>query len=297
MGCMENELVVPCDRDTMEKDGGYRWRLKDVMWASVGVVGENALGVTEKLVFCDGTCRILKRFRTVCVRRKGFGQRLARLATIGQRCDYLVPVRAYLYSKRFKFVICDYYPMGSLYDLLIGAREHGHTLLTWKKRLKIISHLARAIFFIHSQAPRERNMVMNVHGNLKTSNIMIDVDFNAYISNYGFSQLAIEVSDTRQQKTTSSQAPPEPLSQKNDIYHFGLIVLDIIGGPKAMEWIQSCEFGRKEDIIVKGEFFEFPIEGKDRWKVLKVWNIALECTNRSREARPSIENILLHLSN
>lgn len=142
-------------------------------------------------------------------------------------------------------------------------------------------------------------MVMNVHGNLKTSNIMIDVDFNAYLSNYGFSQLAIEVSDTRQQKTTSSsQAPPEPLSQKNDIYHFGLIVLDIIGGPKAMEWIQSCEFGRKEDIIVKeGEFFEFPIEGKDRWKVLKVWNIALECTNRSREARPSIENILLHLSN
>ncbi|KAK1419147.1 hypothetical protein QVD17_28306 [Tagetes erecta] len=295
IGCMENELVVPCGGGATKEDGGFTWRLKDVMWASVGVVGESALGVSEKVVFSDGTCSVLKRFRMVCVRRKCFGRRVARLAAIGQRCDYLVPVRAYLYSKRFKFVVCDYYPMGSLYDLLIGAREHGHTLLTWKKRLKIILHIARAIYFIHSQSPpRERNMIMNVHGNLKTSNIMIDVDFNAYLSNYGFTQLGIEVSDTHQPKTTSSQTLRKPLSQKNDIYQFGLIMLDILGGPRALELIETCDFERKEDIKVKeGEFFEFPFEGKDKWKVL---NIALECTNRSRDARPSIDNILLHLS-
>ncbi|KAI3828787.1 hypothetical protein L1987_02897 [Smallanthus sonchifolius] len=297
IGCMENELVVPCGGGEMKEDGGFRWRLKDVMWASVGVVGESALGVTEKVVFSDGTCRVLKRFRMVCVRRKGFGRHVARLAAIGQHCDYLVPVRGYLYSKRFKFVVCDYYPMGSLYDLLIGAREHGHTLLTWKKRLKIILDIARAICFIHSQSPpRERNMIMNVHGNLKTSNIMIDVDFNAYLSNYGFTQLAVEISDTHQPKTTSPSRLHEPSSQKNDMYHFGLIMLDILGGPKALELVESCDLERKEDIKAREGEFEFRFEGKDRWEVLKVWNMALECTNRSREARPSIENILLHLS-
>ncbi|KAJ0482677.1 putative protein kinase RLK-Pelle-LRR-III family [Helianthus annuus] len=299
IGCMENELVVPCDGGAMEEDSGFKWRLKDVMWASVGVVGESALGVTEKVVFSDGTCRILKRFRMVYVRRKGFRRRVARLAEIGQCCDYLVPVRAYLYSKRFKFVVSDYYPMGSLYDLLIGAREHGHTPLTWKKRLKIILQVARAICFIHSQSPaRERNMIMNVHGNLKTSNIMIDVDFNAYLSNYGFTQLAKELSDDTHQWNTSSQSPHEPLSRKNDIYHFGLIMLDILGGAKALESIGSCDCERKGDVKDKeGGIFEFTFEGKDRWKVLKVWNMAIECTNRSREARPLIENILLHLSN
>lgn len=120
IGIMENEPLVPCDGDPMEEDCEYRWRLKDVMRASVGVVGESMLGVTEKVVFSDGTCCVLKRFRTVGLRRTRFGRRVARLAEVGQRCDYLVPMKAYLYSKRFKFVVCDYYPMGSLYDLLIG---------------------------------------------------------------------------------------------------------------------------------------------------------------------------------
>ncbi|KAL8210054.1 hypothetical protein R6Q57_006786, partial [Mikania cordata] len=263
IGCMENELVVPCDGGATKEGDRFRWRLKDVMWASVGVVGESTLGVTEKVVFSDGTCNVLKRFRMVYVKRKGFGQLVARLAEIGQRCDYLVPLRAYLYSKRFKFVVCDYYPMGSLYDLLIGAREHGHTMLTWKKRLKIILHIARAICFIHKQlSPRERNMTMNVHGNLKTSNIMIDVDSNAYLSNYGFTQLAMEVSESHQPKTTSIQPSSEPLSQKKDIYHFGLIMLDILGGTKALEFIE-CDFKRKDVKVKESEFFEFPFEGKD----------------------------------
>ncbi|XP_071727585.1 probable inactive receptor kinase At5g58300 [Rutidosis leptorrhynchoides] len=297
IGCMENEPLVPCDDGLMAEDDGFRWKLKDVMCASVGVVGESMLGVSEKVVFSDSSCYVLKRFRIVGLRRAGFGRRVARLAAIGQRCAYIVPIKAYLYSKRFKFVVCDYYPMGSLHDLLLGAREHGHTPLTWKKTLKIIIHIARAIHFIHSLSPsRERNMIFNVHGNLKASNIMIDVDFNAYVSNYGFNQLATEVFDADQPKLTSPQTPCKPSSQKKDIYNFGLIVLDILGGAKALESIEWEFECRKEIKVEKNEFFEFPLKGKDRWEVLKVWDMALECTNRSREARPSIENILSQLN-
>lgn len=117
---MENEPLVPCDSDATDEDCRYKWRLKDVMGASVGVVGETSLGLVEKVVFLDGTYNVLKRFRMVCVRRREFGRRVSRLAAIGRRCDYLVQMKAYLYSKRFKFVVCDYYPMGSLYDLLTG---------------------------------------------------------------------------------------------------------------------------------------------------------------------------------
>lgn len=180
---------------------------------------------------------------------------------------------------------------------VLGAREYRHTPLTWKKRLKIIIHIAKAICFIHSLSPpRERNMIMNVHGNLKTSNIMIDVDFNAYVSNYGFTQLATEVSDTDQPKLTSPLPLREPLSQKKDIYNFGLIVLDILGGAKALESTEWDFESKKEVKVEENQFLDFPLKGKDRWKVLKVWDMALECTNRSHEARPSIENILLQLS-
>ncbi|PWA39911.1 serine/threonine-protein kinase Mps1 [Artemisia annua] len=307
IGCMENNepvmQVMPCNGDhAMDEDGKFRWTLKDVMRASLGVVGESALGVTEKVVCTRGRLCVLKRFRMVGIKRARFERRVKRLAAIGQCCDYIVPMKGYLYSKRFKFVVCDYYPMGSLYDLLIGAREHGHTPLTWRKRLKIILHIAKAISFIHSQSStKERSMIINVHGNLKTSNIMIDVDFNAYVSNFGFTQLAIEACDIGQQRRSPSPhyQPPtlhEPSSQKNDIYHFGIIVLDILGGAKALESIE-WDFERKEEVKdEKCDFFEFPFEVKDRGKVFMVWNMALACTNRTREARPSIENILMHLS-
>lgn len=121
-GCVEDMPVVHCRYGEPNKGyGGWRWTMKDVMRASVGVMGESALGVTEKVMFLDVKTHVLKRFRTVCVKRKTFGRRVARLASISQHCVYLVPISAYLYSKRFKFVVCDYYPMGSLYDLLLGT--------------------------------------------------------------------------------------------------------------------------------------------------------------------------------
>lgn len=73
-------------------------------------------------------------------------------------------------------------------------------------------------------------------------------------------------------------------------------MLDILGGAKALEIIER-DFERNEETKVKEcEFFEFPFQGKDRLEILKVWNLALECTKRSQEARPSIENILQHLN-
>lgn len=121
IGCVDDMPVVTCRNDGVDEgESGVKWTLKDVIRASVGVMGESALGMTEKVVFFDGKCCVLKRFRKVCVRKKTFGRHVARLALISKQCDYLVPMNAYIYSKRYKFVICDYYPMGSLDDLLLG---------------------------------------------------------------------------------------------------------------------------------------------------------------------------------
>nr|XP_043638579.1 probable inactive receptor kinase At2g26730 [Erigeron canadensis] len=293
--------VVSCHHD--EGDSLWLWTMKDVMRASVGVMGESALGVTEKVVFLDGKCHVLKRFRTVCVQRKVFAQRIARLASLCEQCAYLVPLNAYLYSKRFKFVVCDYYPMGSLHDLLLGPRKLGHTPLTWNERFKIIFQIARAIAFIHSQPRQDKDlMVINIHGNLKTSNIMIDIDFSIRIANYGFTQLATEICDVDKQKAQSPPSPLPPennidklLSQKSDIYHFGMMLLDILGGPNALISTQRV-FERKEDILSnKFEFFEFPYEGTDKMQIFKVFDIAMACVHRLPQVRPTIENILLYL--
>ncbi|MFS8029869.1 putative protein kinase RLK-Pelle-LRR-III family [Helianthus anomalus] len=300
IGCVDDMPLKTCRDDVYDVgDSGLRWTMKDVMRASVGVLGESALGVTEKVVFLDGKCCVLKRFRMVRVGRKEFGRRVERLASIGQQCDYLVPLNAYLYSKRFKFVVCDYYPMGSLQDLLLGARRHGHTPLNWKQRFIIILQIAKAIAFIHSQPPQDKHIVTNVHGNLKASNIMICADFSIRLANYGFTQLATNIPEIGP-SSPSSPLPPENtrievLSQKHDIYHFGLILLDMLGGPNAL-YSSHRVFERKERVCDnKLGFFEFPFEGKDSKHVFKVLDIALACIHRLPQVRPTIDNILLYL--
>lgn len=94
--------------------------LKEVLRASAGVMGESHFGMTEKVVLLKGKICALKRFRKVVVKNSEFGKRIEKFARVSRECKQLVPITAYLYSKRIKFVVCDYYPMGSLADLLSG---------------------------------------------------------------------------------------------------------------------------------------------------------------------------------
>ncbi|CAI9762572.1 unnamed protein product [Fraxinus pennsylvanica] len=258
--------------------------LRLVLRASVGVMGESRLGITEKVVLLGGNICALKRFRKVSVRRSEFGRRIQKLAQVGNQCEFLVPINAYLFAKRIKFVLYDYYPMGSLADLLYGAREEGQTALDWKQRLRIIQSIANAIQFIHSlQPPKDKHLQMSVHGNIKVSNIMINIDFTAHLSDYGFAQLAelMEFNDTGQ---VSPCTPPEchqydeTLSQKSDIYNFGVVLMDILGWPKE-----------------KNDLFEFSLDIKEQKHAMKILEIALDCTNIVPDERPPIEEIMNRL--
>ncbi|KAL0312476.1 UNVERIFIED_CONTAM: Pollen receptor-like kinase [Sesamum radiatum] len=261
--------------------------LRQVLRASVGVMGESPLGMTEKVVLLGGKICAVKRFRRVAIRKREFGRRIERVAQVGNQCEFLVPVTAYLYAKRIKFVVCDYYPMGSLADLLSGAREQGQTALEWKHRLKIVHGIAKAIAYIHSQSPpREKHLQLNLHGNIKSSNVMIDIDFTARLSDYGFVQLAdqVEVDDTGQAELPTTPSPErasvETTSQESDIYNFGMVLMDILGWPKVSLGVE------------KVDLFEFCVEGKEKKQAFKILDIALGCTNSLPDARPTIEQIL-----
>ncbi|KAK4365474.1 hypothetical protein RND71_016832 [Anisodus tanguticus] len=256
-------------------------------------MGESHLGMTEKVVLLKGKICALKRFRKVVVKKNEAGRRIEKFARVSRDCKQLVPITAYLYSKRIKFVVCDYYPMGSLADLLAGARDLGQTALEWKQRLKIILCTARGIAFIHSQNPpkdqkNHKDTQLNVHGNVKASNVMINIDFTACLSDYGFLQLAerTEFFDTWQKippPLGDQYAYSESLSQKNDVYNFGIILLDILGRQ-----------GMKKEEMENGEF-EFFVHEKEQKQVLNVLNIALRCIDSDIEARPTMEQIVIYL--
>ncbi|KAL3742911.1 hypothetical protein ACJRO7_018248 [Eucalyptus globulus] len=307
VGFMDDVPLVVCDGVRGYPGVHGQPTLREVLRGSVGVMGESCLGITEKVVFLGGKVCALKRFRAVRVGKGEFGRRLQRVAQISRRCEHLVPVLAYLYSKRIKFVLCDYYPMGSLRDLLSGGRDCGHTALNWSQRLKILFTAAQAILFIHSLSPpKERKMQMNVHGNIKSANIMINTDFTACLSDYGFAQLArrADISDTGQcmppspsSAATSESVHSDEMSPKGDVYNFGVVMLDVISGDKGMGDYRKCVLRKKEEIVEgRMDFFDFGADGRERSQAMQVLEMALECTNEVAKERPPMEQILKTLA-
>lgn len=132
VGFMDDIPLVVCAAIKGYQGARSEPTLREVLRASVGVIGESCLGITEKVVFLGGKVCALKRFREVAVGKREFGRRLQRVAQISGRCEHLVPVLAYLYTKRIKFVLCDYYPMGSLHDLLSGEHKQRPILVCFK---------------------------------------------------------------------------------------------------------------------------------------------------------------------
>ncbi|XP_031131931.1 probable inactive receptor kinase At2g26730 [Ipomoea triloba] len=292
VGFKEDLPLKFCDQ-YRGKGKGKQITLKEALRASVGVLGESPMGMTEKVVLLGGKTCAVKRFRMVMVKRVEFGRRVEKLAQISSQCEFLVPFFAYLYAKRIKLVVCDYYPMGSLADLLSGARERGQTALEWGQRLQIVVSIAQAIAFIHSQPHhsdhKDKDMYLNVHGNIKSSNVMINVDFTACLADYGFAQLAARTDhcDTPQHVKSSSFRSnfrfSETLSQKSDVYNFGVILLDVLG-------IKKSDVNKRG--LKMGSCFEFDVQGKEKRQAFGVWDIALACTKKLPEERPDMEKVV-----
>ncbi|XP_027127056.1 probable inactive receptor kinase At2g26730 [Coffea arabica] len=292
VGFMDDLPLISCGGS--DHKGGWaesqHLTLRQVLRSSVAVVGESRLGFTEKVVLPDGRMCALKRFRKVSLRRGEFGRRIVRVGLASSMSDYLVPVTAYFYSKRIKFAVSDYYPMGSLADLLASAREQNQTALTWNQRLEIILSVARAVEFIHSRNSLQetKHLKLNVHGNVKASNVMINIDFTARLSDYGFIQLAerVEVGDAWQRKPQPNFEHGEVFCQESDVYNFGIIILDLLQGPNK-DYTNDRDGGHVD--------FEFCVQGKERDQALQVLEIGLACTNKSTGARPTIQEIILCL--
>ncbi|KAK0578811.1 hypothetical protein LWI29_016499 [Acer saccharum] len=145
----------------------------------------------------------------------------------------LVRLLGFCLERKERLLIYEFVPNSSLDNFIFDPIKRG--LLDWEMRYKIIGGIARGILYLH-----EDSRLRIVHRDLKASNILLGVDMNPKISDFGMARLFKmdeTQGDTSRVVGTFGYMAPEYLkhgqfSVKSDVFSFGVLVLEIIGGRK-----------------------------------------------------------------
>ncbi|KAJ9181484.1 hypothetical protein P3X46_009611 [Hevea brasiliensis] len=139
-------------------------------------------------------------------------------------------------------MIYEYISNGTLHELLHG---NSSTFLDWRTRLRIALQTAEALAYLHSGV-----YTPIYHRDVKSSNILLDDDFNAKVADFGLSRLArpglSHVSTCAQ--GTLGYLDPEyyrnyQLTDKSDVYSYGVMLLELLTSQKAID------FSRDQDDV------------------------------------------------
>ncbi|KAH9603526.1 hypothetical protein KSS87_019850 [Heliosperma pusillum] len=154
---------------------------------------------------------------------------------LGQlRHQNLVKLIGYCCEDEERLLVYEFMPRGSLENHLFKRLSLS---LPWGTRLKIAIGAAKGLAFLHeAESPV-------IYRDFKTSNILLDSDFTAKLSDFGLAKMGPEGSNTHvttRVMGTYGYAAPEyvstgHLTTKSDVYSFGVVLLEILTGRRSME--------------------------------------------------------------
>ncbi|XP_052622098.1 receptor-like protein kinase FERONIA [Lactuca sativa] len=216
-------------------------------------------------------------------------------------------------DKREMILVYEYMLNGSLDHHLHKIRANGSnsSLLTWIERLNICIGAARGLDYLHTGTSVQSRVI---HRDIKSSNILLDENLAAKISDFGLSRIgpANLVGTTNVYtdfiKGTFGYMDAEyfathRLTRKSDVYAFGVVLLEVLCGRPALDftldeeqhslavWARDCIEEGKIDRIIDPS-----LRGQTTASCLNEFaQIAYECMLSSSKNRPTMTKVVARL--
>ncbi|KAL4576558.1 hypothetical protein LXL04_012654 [Taraxacum kok-saghyz] len=265
-------------------------------------LGSGGFGTVYYGKLDDGTEIAVKLLGTnnISQGKKEFANEVSLLSRIHHR--NLVKFYGFCQDEGQDILVYEFMHNGTLKEHLYGplAKEQR---INWIKRLEIAQESAKGIEYLHIGC-----VPSIIHRDLKTSNILLDHNMKAKVSDFGLSKLAVDGTSHVSSivRGTLGYLDPEyyisnHLTEKSDIYSFGVILLELVSGKEA---ISNESFGINCRNIVQWAKFHIEngdIQGiidpalGDDYDIQSMWKIAekaLMCVQPHANTRPSMSEVI-----
>ncbi|XP_031117784.1 probable serine/threonine-protein kinase PIX7 [Ipomoea triloba] len=216
---------------------------------------------------------------------------------------HLVKLIGYCMEDDQRMLVYEFMPRGSLENHLFKRSLP----LPWNIRMKIAYGAAKGLAFLHEEAERPV-----IYRDFKASNVLLDVDYNAKLSDFGLAKDGPEGDKTHVSTRvmgTYGYAAPEyvmtgHLTSKSDVYSFGVVFLEMLTGRRSMDKTRPhgehnlVEWARPY-LSDRHRFYHLidpRLEGRFSMKAArKAAELAAGCLRRDPKARPLMSEVVERL--
>ncbi|KAL8108201.1 hypothetical protein AgCh_024589 [Apium graveolens] len=268
---------------------------------SKNILGQGGFGVVYKGYLANRTIVAVKRLKDPNFSGEVQFQTEVEMISLALHRN-LLRLYGFCLTSEERLLVYPYMPNGSVADRLRDINR-GTPSLDWNKRMHIALGAARGLYYLHEQCNPKI-----IHRDVKAANILLDESFEAVVGDFGLAKLLDRTDShvTTAVRGTVGHIAPEYLStgqssEKTDVFGFGILLLELITGQKALDagngqvqkgmildWVKTLNEDKRLEVLVDRDLNGcYSAEELER-----TVEVALLCTQSQPNLRPKMSEVL-----
>ncbi|KAM1765305.1 hypothetical protein TB1_004357 [Malus domestica] len=267
---------------------------------SIFCIGKGGSGSVYKAKLPSGSVVAVKKLHQKLdgeeTSQKEFHNEISALINIRHR--NIVKFCGFCSNSQHSFLVYEYLEKGSLASIL--RKEDEAKELDWSRRVRVVKGVAHALSYLHHDC-----VPPIVHRDISSSNILLDYDYEPCVSDFGTAKLLNpDSSNWSCLAGTYGYVAPElaytrKVTEKCDVYSFGVLALEVIMGKRLSDLISSisspsdCENKLLKDVLDQRLSPPTP-EVED--ELTTIARVAIACRHSQPQSRPTMHMVSQSLS-